>query len=80
MTRPHISCICLEHGVWAALTAHGPTAPRMIARFREAHSGPGHLLEEPAKRDFYGRHGAFLRHLEALRRPSGDPPGALPAP
>lgn len=75
MTRPHIACYCLHEGVWSALTVHGESATRLLARFRQAHTGPGHLLEEPAARDWYGRHSELVRHLaqhiSGPQRPGG---------
>jgi hypothetical protein len=67
MTRPHVACVCVDQGIWAALTVYGPTADQLVAAFREDHSGPGHIPEVPP-RDWYGRHAAFLRHLAELQR------------
>lgn len=68
MTRPNIACVCVDQGIWSALTVYGPSADRLIAGFCADHRGPGHVLEVPARRDWYGRHKDFLDHLAELRK------------
>lgn len=65
MTRPNASCLCYGRGIWAAITAYGPTADQLVAAFIKDHNGPGHLLERPP-RDWWGRHAAVCRRLEEL--------------
>jgi hypothetical protein len=66
MTRPDASCLCIHRGIWAATTADGPSRTRMLDAFLEAHSGPGHQLEQPP-RDWYKREAELVRHLARLK-------------
>jgi phage-related protein len=66
MTRPDASCLCVDLGIWAATTTDGPSRTRMLDAFLEAHSGPGHQLEQPP-RDWYKREAELGRLLARLK-------------
>jgi hypothetical protein len=67
VTRLDVACICVDDGIHAALIVTGEHRDLLITRFRDDHSGPGHLPEEPP-RDWYGKEAEFQRYLKRVRR------------
>lgn len=67
MTRPDAACLCIDLGIHAAITVQGEHRERLLAAFLRAHSGPGHIPEDPP-RDWFGRQTELNRHLERLRQ------------
>jgi hypothetical protein len=72
MTRPDVACICLDLGTHCALTVVGEHREELLELFRQEHSGPGHLPEEPPK-DWHEKEAAFQRHLDRIREAMANP-------
>ena len=66
MSRPDVACLCVDLGIWSAITVTGEAADTLIGQFLTDHAGPGHIPELPP-RDWYGNQAAFTRHLEQTR-------------
>lgn len=67
MSAPDVACLCVDRGIWSALTISGDAAGNLIGQFLTDHSGPGHIPETPP-RDWYGKEAALKRHLERTRK------------
>jgi hypothetical protein len=68
MTRPAVACYCgTPPNRHAAIYAWGLARQHRITEFKAAHSGPGHLPEDPP-RDWYGKEAALARRLRQLGR------------
>jgi len=63
---PDVACLCVDLGIWSALTIAGPSRERMIEGFRADHQGDGHVPDESG-RDWYGEEAALRKHLRKLR-------------
>ena len=75
MTRPDASCLCVQRGIWSAVSCDGPSRTRMLDAFLEAHAGPGHQLQSKPV-DWYGKEAALGRLLARMRMAAADTPAA----
>jgi hypothetical protein len=69
MTLPTVACYCgTPPTSYAAIFVDGaPDRDQQVAWFKAAHSGPGHLPEQPP-RDWHGKEAALARRLRQLGR------------
>jgi len=65
VTRPDASCLCVQRGIWSAVSD----------AFLEAHAGPGHQLQSKPV-DWYGKEAALGRLLARMRMAAADTPAA----
>jgi hypothetical protein len=66
VSRPDIACLCVGQQIHAALTVTGEHRDRLLERFRQAHTGPGHVPEVPP-RDWYRKERQITALLGKLR-------------